>query len=128
MRVIAHEIDRRVPRYRFHQARAVGYMAALFVVWLWALLSTTPPLPVWLLSLVVLGGPIWIITERARSDMQRLRGPSFQVVTVDSTPREQLRSQRFNRRENWRQRIWTTVIAGPVGVLVGAGIKWYFDR
>lgn len=119
--VLEREMERRVPSYRWKQLAGVAAALGLSAVWLWAMLSAGPAVSVWVLSLTAISAPIWLALSSAfRSAREAKESRASWIVTVDSTPREELRAQRFNRRENVKQRVWTALIAAPAGAVIGA--------
>lgn len=127
LRVLSHETARRTPYYRLPQLLTVSAIVALTASWLWAMLTTNPPAPVWVLSLLLTAAPAWLLWKNG-TDRSRAAAAAPRVLTVDTTPREELKARRHNTRQDWKQRLWTASIVGPVGALAGVFFKIWLDR
>ena len=127
IRVIEHEITRRTPWYRVPQVSSAAGVLLLAATWLWTMLTTSPPTPVWILSLLVTAAPAWLLwSHGAERSREGVEGPRH--LTVDTTPRAELKSQRYNARQDWKQRLWTAGVVGPVGAGAGVLLKTWFDN
>lgn len=118
--VLAHDMERRSPSWRLYQALGVAVSAVLLAVWVWAMTTTSAPIAVWCLSLVGIAAPIWLITSSTWRRARDARLSLVRIVTVDSTPRDELRARRFNSGENRKQRWATGLITAPIGIIIGA--------
>lgn len=117
--VLDHEAERTYPAFRTPQIISLIGAILMIAVWGWAASTVRAPLPLWIFSLTVLSAPLWLLLSWGYKRSRVLASPGRLFLTIDTTPRAEIRVRRFNRGENKRQRWMTALVAGPIGVVLG---------
>ena len=117
--VLDHEAERTYPTFRTPQIISMIGAILMVAVWLWAASTVRAPLPLWIFSLTLLSAPLWLLLSWGQQRSRALTERGRLFLTIDTTPRAEIRVRRFNRGENKRQRWMTALVAGPIGVVLG---------
>lgn len=122
LEVLAHDAKRLPRPSRPPVLRAAATMVGLALLCMWALLDSSPPLPVWILTIVGFGAVCWLTAGRVAAHVDPLDEYRF-MIRVDPTPRREVLAKRANNRADLKQRMITAFVVSPISIFIGAMLK-----